>query len=65
MSRVRTFDSTSPTTGEVVGSFPLEGPERVAGWAALGFEGRRRALLAYKAWTPWPPAMRWCSSRAS
>jgi aldehyde dehydrogenase family protein len=59
-ARVRTFDSTSPATGEVVGSFPLEGPEQVAaavarareaqrGWAGLGFDGRRRALLAYKA----------------
>jgi hypothetical protein len=23
-----TFDSTSPATGEVVGSFPLDGPEQ-------------------------------------
>jgi succinate-semialdehyde dehydrogenase / glutarate-semialdehyde dehydrogenase len=59
-ARVRTFDSTSPATGEVVGTFPVDGPEQVAaavararegaeGWAGLGFEGRRRALLAYKA----------------
>ena len=59
-SSVRTFDSTSPATGEVVGTFPLDGPEQVAaaverareaagGWAGLGFDGRRRALLAYKA----------------
>jgi succinate-semialdehyde dehydrogenase / glutarate-semialdehyde dehydrogenase len=59
-TRVGTFDSTSPATGEVVGSFPLDGPERVAtavararaaqrGWAELGFDGRRRALQAYKA----------------
>jgi acyl-CoA reductase-like NAD-dependent aldehyde dehydrogenase len=58
--RARTFDSTSPATGEVVASFPLAGPEEVAAtvalagqaaaeWAELGFEGRRRALLAYKA----------------
>ena len=58
--RVRTFDSVSPATGEVVGTFPADGPERVAaavarareaqaGWDGLGFEGRRRALLAYKA----------------
>ena len=58
--RVRTFDSTSPATGEVVGTFPVDGPEQVAaavarareaqrGWAELGFDGRRRALLAYKA----------------
>src|SRR4029453_8792150 len=59
-ARVRTFDSVSPATGEVVGTFPADGPERVAaavvrarggeaGWAGVGFEGRRRALLAYKA----------------
>ena len=59
-ARVRTFDSTSPATGEVVGTFPVDGPEQVAaaaarareaagGWAGLGFDGRRRALLAYKA----------------
>ena len=58
--RVRTFDSTSPATGEVVGSFPVDGPEEVAAavarareaqrdWEELGFDGRRRALLAYKA----------------
>ncbi len=55
-----TFDSTSPATGEVVGSFPLDGPEQVAAavgrarpaaarWAGLGFDGRKRRLLAYKA----------------
>jgi len=44
----------------VVGSFPLDGPEQVAAavararegqrrWAELGFDGRRRALQAYKA----------------
>ena len=59
-TRVRTFDSTSPATGEVVATFPLQGSSEVAaavarareaaaGWAALGFDGRRRALLAYKA----------------
>jgi succinate-semialdehyde dehydrogenase/glutarate-semialdehyde dehydrogenase len=59
-ARVRTFDSTSPATGEVIGTFPADGPEQVAaavarareaaaGWAGLGFEGRRRALQAYKA----------------
>ena len=58
--RARTFDSTSPATGEVVGTFPVDGPQEVAaavararegqlGWAGLGFDGRRRALLAYKA----------------
>ena len=55
-----TFDSLSPATGEVVGTFPVDGPEQVAaavararqaavGWAELGFEGRRKALLAFKA----------------
>jgi acyl-CoA reductase-like NAD-dependent aldehyde dehydrogenase len=59
-ARVRSFDSTSPATGEVVGTFPLDGPEQVAaavararraaaGWRELSFEGRRRRLLAYKA----------------
>jgi succinate-semialdehyde dehydrogenase / glutarate-semialdehyde dehydrogenase len=59
-ARGRTFDSTSPATGEVVGTFPLDGPEQVAAalsrareaaawWEALGFDGRRRRLLAYKA----------------
>jgi hypothetical protein len=59
-SPARGFDSTSPATGEVVGSFPLDGPEQVAaavarareaqpGWAELGFDSRRRALQAYKA----------------
>jgi acyl-CoA reductase-like NAD-dependent aldehyde dehydrogenase len=59
-TRARSFDSTSPATGEVVGSFPLDGPEQVAAavararegqrrWAELGFDGRRRALQAYKA----------------
>jgi hypothetical protein len=28
-TRVGTFDSTSPATGEVVASFPLDGPGRV------------------------------------
>jgi acyl-CoA reductase-like NAD-dependent aldehyde dehydrogenase len=56
----RSFDSVSPATGEVVGSFPLAGPEQVAaavagareaaaGWRELGFDGRRRRLLAWKA----------------
>jgi hypothetical protein len=37
----RTFDSVSPATGEVVGSFPLDGPERVAAAVA-----RARAAAA-------------------
>jgi succinate-semialdehyde dehydrogenase / glutarate-semialdehyde dehydrogenase len=59
-TRPATFDSTSPATGEVIASFPFDGPEQVAaavararraqaGWAGLGFDGRRRALLAFKA----------------
>ncbi|HEV3398127.1 MAG TPA: aldehyde dehydrogenase family protein, partial [Actinomycetes bacterium] len=59
-ARSATFDSTSPATGEVIGTFPADGPQQVAaavarareaaaGWAGLGFEGRRRALRAYKA----------------
>jgi len=59
-TRPATFDSTSPATGEVVATFPVDGPEQVAAavararqaqprWAELGFDGRRRALLAYKA----------------
>jgi succinate-semialdehyde dehydrogenase / glutarate-semialdehyde dehydrogenase len=57
---VPTFDSTSPASGELVGTFPVQGPEQVAEavsrarraagwWAGLGFDGRRRRLLAYKA----------------
>jgi acyl-CoA reductase-like NAD-dependent aldehyde dehydrogenase len=60
VNRDRSFDSTSPAGGGVVGSFPMDGPEEVAaavarareaqrGWDELGFDGRRRALLAYKA----------------
>jgi succinate-semialdehyde dehydrogenase / glutarate-semialdehyde dehydrogenase len=56
----RTFDSVSPATGAVVGTFPLSGPAEVdaavararpaaAWWAGLGFDGRRRRLLAFKA----------------
>ena len=39
--RVRTFDSTSPATGEVVGSFPLDGPEQVAAGVARSREAQR------------------------
>jgi succinate-semialdehyde dehydrogenase/glutarate-semialdehyde dehydrogenase len=56
----RTFDSTSPATGELVGTFAVDGPAQVAEavsrareaaawWAGLGFDGRRRRLLAFKA----------------
>src|SRR6266540_574478 len=55
----RTFQSTSPATGEVVGTFPVDGPEQVAAaverareaarwWGGLGFAGRERRLLALK-----------------
>jgi succinate-semialdehyde dehydrogenase / glutarate-semialdehyde dehydrogenase len=54
-----TFDSLSPATGELVGSFPIDGPDEVAAaverareagawWAGLGFTGRRARLLAFK-----------------
>src|SRR4029450_9910882 len=54
-----TSASVSPAPGEIIGSFPIDGPEQVAaavararqaaeGWAELGFEGRRKALLAFK-----------------
>ena len=39
---VRTFDSTSPATGEVVGTFPLDGPEQVAAAVARAREAARR-----------------------
>jgi succinate-semialdehyde dehydrogenase / glutarate-semialdehyde dehydrogenase len=55
-----TFESTSPASGEVVGTFPVQGAEQVAEalsrarraaawWAGLGADGRRRRLLAFKA----------------
>ena len=40
-TRVRTFDSTSPATGEVVGSFPMDGPEQVAAAVARAREAQR------------------------
>ncbi|MCW2882976.1 MAG: putative aldehyde dehydrogenase [Sphaerisporangium sp.] len=56
----RTFDSLNPATGVVVGTHPLHDAEAVGAavesageaarwWAELGFEGRRRRLLDYKA----------------
>ncbi|WP_214413534.1 aldehyde dehydrogenase family protein [Sphaerisporangium fuscum] len=56
----RTFDSVNPATGAVVGTHPLHDAAAVhaavesAGeaarwWASLGFEGRKRRLLDYKA----------------
>jgi len=55
-----TFTSTSPATGEVVGTFAVDGPEEVGAaverarraatwWAGLGADGRRRRLKAFKA----------------
>ncbi len=54
-----TFQSVSPATGEVVGTFPIDGPAQVAAaldrartaaawWAGLGFDGRKRRLLDFK-----------------
>jgi len=54
-----TFTSTNPVTGEVVGTFAVDGPEAVeaavararpaaAWWAGLGFGGREQRLLAFK-----------------
>ncbi|WP_248964349.1 aldehyde dehydrogenase family protein [Sphaerisporangium perillae] len=56
----RTFDSLGPATGAVVGTHPVHDAAAVraavesaaeAGrwWAGLGYEGRRRRLLDYKA----------------
>lgn len=55
-----TFDSVSPATGEVLGSYPLQGePEARAAvvaareaalwWSSLGFAGRRTRLKAWAA----------------
>src|SRR5262245_30644757 len=52
--------STNPATGEEVGRFPVASPEDVAAavarahtaaqwWAGLGFDGRRRRLLRFRA----------------
>jgi len=54
-----TFTSTSPATGEAVGTFTVDGPEAVAAavararraaawWAGLGFDGREQRLRAFK-----------------
>ena len=40
-TRARGFVSTSPATGEVVGSFPLDGPEQVAAGVARAREAQR------------------------
>src|SRR4051812_37046238 len=54
-----TFESTDPATGAVVGVFPVHDAEAVREtvarartaaqpWAALGFDGRRQRLAAYR-----------------
>jgi len=54
-----TFDSLSPLDGRVVDTFPVRGPAEVVSavdrarraareWRSLGFEGRRRALQAWR-----------------
>ncbi|MEV5976293.1 aldehyde dehydrogenase family protein [Streptomyces sp. NPDC052114] len=54
-----TFSVRSPATGDVIGEHPVHGPDEVAdavvrgrgaaaGWAALGWAGRRTRLLAWK-----------------
>ncbi|MGZ4551125.1 MAG: aldehyde dehydrogenase family protein [Blastococcus sp.] len=54
-----TFESTDPATGAVVGVFPVHDADAVQEtverarpaaeqWAALGFDGRRRRLSAYR-----------------
>jgi acyl-CoA reductase-like NAD-dependent aldehyde dehydrogenase len=55
----RTFESTNPATGAVVGVFPVHDADAVREtverarpaarqWADLGFDGRRRRLAAYR-----------------
>jgi aldehyde dehydrogenase (NAD+) len=55
----QTFESTNPATGAVVGVFPLHDAEAVGEtvararaaadtWAALGYDGRRTRLAAYR-----------------
>ena len=45
-SRVRTFGSTSPATGEVVGSFPLDGSAQVAAAVARARQAAVGCFLA-------------------
>src|SRR5687767_9601148 len=58
-STTQTFESTDPASGAVVGGFPVHGTEAVQQtverarpaaeqWAALGFDGRRQRLAAYR-----------------
>ncbi|WP_028656691.1 aldehyde dehydrogenase family protein [Nocardioides sp. J54] len=55
----KTFDSLDPATGEVVGTHPIHDAEHVAAvvatarkeaerWRALGFDGRKKALGAWR-----------------
>lgn len=55
----QTFESTDPATGAVVGVFPVHDADAVAetvqraraaaeAWGALGFEGRKQKLAAYR-----------------
>jgi acyl-CoA reductase-like NAD-dependent aldehyde dehydrogenase len=55
----RTFESTNPASGAVVGVFPIHDADAVeetvgrartaaAQWAALGFDGRKERLSAYR-----------------
>jgi acyl-CoA reductase-like NAD-dependent aldehyde dehydrogenase len=55
-----TFTSRNPATGEVVGTFAVDGPDAVAAaverargaagwWEGLGADGRERRLKAFKA----------------
>ena len=56
---LRTFESTAPASGAVVGVFPVHDTDDVraavdrarvaaATWAGLGFDGRRQRLAAYR-----------------
>src|SRR3954471_21274232 len=55
----QTFESTDPATGAVVGVFPVHDADAVRAtvqrahaaatqWAALGFDGRRQRLAAFR-----------------
>ena len=54
-----TFDSLAPATGKRLASYPVDGPEQVTAavararaasgpWGALGFDERRRHLVAWR-----------------
>jgi acyl-CoA reductase-like NAD-dependent aldehyde dehydrogenase len=56
-----TFDTLNPATSEVIASYPVYGEQDVADvverarlaaewWAGLGFDGRKRRLLAWKSY---------------